>query len=270
VVLVRSQEIDHAGEAGFNFQARQVMDTVIDNLARAIRRLAAAGVEHAVLSADHGHLFFAADRDASMRTEAPGGQTIELHRRCWIGRGGATPPGCVRVSATALGYESDLDFVFPSGSGVFKAGGDLAFHHGGPSLQELVIPVISVRTKGTSPARVSTRAVTADGLPEKITNRIFTVTLSLGDRQMQLDATALLVRPLLVSAGRQVGAVAMVVDAEFDRATGCVLLEPNKPLTVALLLADEKAPSLRLVVQDPGSDAELYRSPSDIPIRLGV
>ena len=34
VVVVRSQEIDHAGEAGFTFQARQVMDNVIDNLAR--------------------------------------------------------------------------------------------------------------------------------------------------------------------------------------------------------------------------------------------
>src|SRR5262249_11711657 len=39
VVVVRSQEIDHAGETGFTFQARQVMDTVIDNLARAIRKL---------------------------------------------------------------------------------------------------------------------------------------------------------------------------------------------------------------------------------------
>ncbi len=48
VVIVRSQEIDHAGERGFTFQARQVMDTVIDNLARAIRKLAAAGVEHCV------------------------------------------------------------------------------------------------------------------------------------------------------------------------------------------------------------------------------
>ena len=49
VVVVRSQEIDHAGEAGFTFQARQVMDNVIDNLARGIRKLAAAGVEHSVV-----------------------------------------------------------------------------------------------------------------------------------------------------------------------------------------------------------------------------
>jgi len=90
------------------------MDTVIDNLARAIRKLAAAGIEHAVLTADHGHLF-ASDRDESMRTDDPRGDTIELHRRCWIGRGGATPPGCIRVAASALGYASDLEFVFPTG-----------------------------------------------------------------------------------------------------------------------------------------------------------
>lgn len=147
VVVVRSQEIDHAGETGFTFQARQVMDTVIDNLARAIRKLAGAGVEHSVVSADHGHLFFASDRDESMRTDSPGGDQVELHRRCWIGRGGATPPGCVRVAASALGYASDLEFVFPTGCGVFRAGGDLAFHHGGPSLQELIIPVLTVRLK---------------------------------------------------------------------------------------------------------------------------
>ena len=158
VVVVRSQEIDHAGEAGFTFQARQVMDTVIDNLARAIRKLAAAGVEHAVVSADHGHLFFASDRDESMRTDAPGGDTVELHRRCWIGRGGTTPPGCVRVAASALGYASDLEFVFPAGCGVFKAGGDLAFHHGGPSLQELVIPVLTVRTKARGSRRTRPQA----------------------------------------------------------------------------------------------------------------
>src|SRR6185437_7402566 len=128
VIIVRSQELDHAGEAGFPVQARQVMDTVIDNLARAIRRLAAAGIEQAVVSADHGHLF-ASDRDESMRIDPPGGATVELHRRCWIGRGGSTPAGCVRVSAAALGYASDLEFVFPKGCGVFRSGGDLAFHH---------------------------------------------------------------------------------------------------------------------------------------------
>lgn len=270
VVVVRSQEIDHAGETGFTFQARQVMDTVIDNLARAIRKLAAAGIERAVVSADHGHLFFANDRDESMRTDAPGGDTVELHRRCWIGRGGATPPGCVRVSASSLGYASDLEFVFPAASGVFKAGGDLAFHHGGPSLQEMVIPVVTVRTKARESARPSADPIEATGLPEAVTNRIFSVTFAYGTKQMLLGATGIQVRPLLMAAGKQVGSVGMAVDAHFDRATGTVELEPNKPVTIAFLLSDESVASLRVVVQDPATDAELYRSPTDIPVRLGM
>jgi hypothetical protein len=270
VVIVRSQEIDHAGETGFTFQARQVMDTVIDNIARAIRKLAAAGIEQAVVSADHGHLFFASDRDESMRTDPPGGDTVELHRRCWIGRGGTTPSGCVRVAGVALGYESNLEFVFPSGSGVFRAGGDLAFHHGGLSLQELIIPVITVRTKVRESARSSDFPIIAAGLPEAVTNRIFSVTLTLGEAQMVLGAPGVVVRPLLMSAGKQVGSVGMAVDAELDRATGCVTLDPSKSTTVAFLLSDESVASLRVVVQDPSTDAELYRSPTDIPVRLGV
>lgn len=270
IVFVRSQEIDHAGEAGFTFQARQVMDTVIDNLARGIRKLTAAGVEHAVVTADHGHLFFANDQDESMRTDAPGGHTVELHRRCWIGRGGTTPPGCVRVAATALGYASDLEFVFPTSSSVFRAGGDLAYHHGGPSLQELVIPVLTVRTKARESVRPSAGPITASTLPAAVTNRIFSVTFTFGEKQLALGAIGLQVRPLLMSAGKQVGAVGMAVDAEFDRSTGCVKLEPNKPFTVAFLLTDESPASVRVVLQDPATDAELYRSPNDIPIRLGV
>jgi hypothetical protein len=270
IVIVRSQEIDHAGETGFTFQARQVMDTVIDNLARALGKLAKVGVEHAVVSADHGHLFFATDRDESMRTDAPGGNTVELHRRCWIGRGGATPTGCVRVSASSLGYASDLEFVFPAATGVFKAGGDLAFHHGGPSLQELVIPVVTVRTKTHDSGRPSVGPIEASGLPEAVTNRIFSVTFTYGAKQMLLSASDIQVRPLLMAAGKQVGAVGMAVDAQFDRATGTVKLEPNKPVTIAFLLSDESAASLCVVVQDPATDAELYRSPIDIPVRLGV
>ena len=270
VVVVRSQEIDHAGEAGFTFQTPQVMDTVIDNIARAIRKLATAGIEYCVVAADHGHLFLPSDRDESMRIDAPGGHTVELHRRCWIGRGGATPAGCVRVPATALGYASDLEFVFPTGPGVFKAGGDLAFHHGGASLQELVIPVLTVRTKAGQSSRADTSSMTVSGSPPAVTNRIFSVTLQLDGQNLALFSNALVVRPLLMTAGKQVGSVGMAIDAELDRSTGCVTLPANTPVTVAFLLNDEMVAALRIVVQDPVTDETLYRSPADIPVQLGI
>lgn len=270
VVLVRSQEIDHAGENGFTYQARQVMDTVIDNLARALGKLARAGIEHAVVSADHGHLFFATDRDESMRTDAPGGDTVELHRRCWLGRGGATSAGCVRVAASQLGYASDLELVFPAATGVFKAGGDLAFHHGGPSLQEMVIPVLTVRTKTQDAAHTSVAPIEVSGVPAAITNRIFTATIVYGAQQMLLGATDIQVRPLLMAEGKLVGTVGMAVGAQLDQTTGTVMLEPNKPATIGFQLSDDNASSVRVVVQDPATDAELYRSPADIPVKLGI
>ena len=266
MLIVRSQELDHEGESGFTYQARQIMDTVIDNLARAVRKLAAVGLAEAVVAADHGHLF-ASEREESMRIDAPGGETIELHRRCWIGRGGRTPAGCVRVAASALGYASDLDFVFPRGCGVFRAGGDLAFHHGAASLQEILIPVLTVRSRGAPAQAPAKELVLVTGVPEKITNRIFSVGIEFRGDLFSGEQTVL---PLLIAEGRQVGRVGMAVDAAHDGVTGTVRLMPGKPATIAFLLDVDRVPTLRIVIQDPRTDAELYRSPADIPVELGT
>lgn len=268
VVVVRSQEIDAAGEGGF-YLARRTMDSVIDDLVRAIKKLAAAGVAHTVISADHGHLFAQGDLDEAHRADAPGGATVDLHRRCWIGRGGMTPPGCIRVAAATLGYDSDLDLVFPPATAVFRAGGDLGYHHGGPTLQELVIPVVTVRLAAQAPAAKG-EAVTVTGAPAAITNRIFSAVIQLGGANLALFASPTVVEPVLFAAGRVVGKAAMAIGAELDTARGTVTLTPGTPVTVGFMLTDDSVGSVRLVVLDPATDAELYRSPQDIPVRLGV
>jgi hypothetical protein len=245
------------------------MDSVIGNLARAIGKLAKMGVERAVVSADHGHLF-ASDRDESMRIDAPGGVTVDLHRRCWIGRGGTTPPGCIRVSAATLGYASDMDLVFPVGCGVFKAGGDLAFHHGGPSLQEMIVPVLTVFTKVAASERPEGSVVSVVDVPAAITNRIFTITLRSSGANLAMFAEQKVLRPMLLAGDKQVGAVCTVVEGTFDAITGNVTVPANGAITVAFLLNDDNIPLLRIAVQDPMTDAELYRSPADIPVRLGI
>jgi len=269
VIIVRSQEIDFVGESGFMF-AHRIMDSVIDNIARAIGKLASAGISHAVVTADHGHLLFPAERDDSMKIDAPGGDTIDLHRRCWIGRGGKTPVGCERVSASALGYDSDLDFVFPTATGVFKAGGDLAYHHGGVSLQELIVPVLSVRTTTSLPMRSSTGPIAVSQIPDAVTNRVFSVTLAYRDNELTFGAEPLKVRPLLITEGKRVGAAGLAVGASFDRSSESVTLEPNKPASVGFILNDDTAASVHIVIQDPATDAELYRSPHPIPVRLSI
>jgi hypothetical protein len=258
--LAGAQEIDLAGETGF---ARYVMETVVSNIARAARKLASAGVASFVVSADHGHQF-ASRKEEDMRIDAPGGDTVELHRRCWIGRGGATPPGTIRVSAAELGYDSDLDFVFPKGLGVFKSGGDLAYHHGGISLQEMVVPVLTFRIPATREPASSGGAVHVDA-PAEVTNRLFTVRLSLS----VLREESLPVRIVLLAGAEQVGEAGMAVDAEFDREAGVVSLRTGIEASVGVMLLRDDCPSVRLVAQDPGTDAVLSES-SEIPVRLSI
>jgi hypothetical protein len=269
VVIVRSQEIDKAGEDGFSLVARRLMDGAIDNLARAIRALAAVGVEHFVISADHGHLFFPTERDESMRLDAPGGQTVELHRRCWIGRGGKTPSGAVRARGTELGYATDLDVVFPAGLGVFRAGGDLAYHHGGPSLQELVVPAITLRMPVRESQKPKGAPVVVTELPNAVTNRIVSATIAMqSGANLELFGGGMTVRPVLMSGTKQVGTVAMTGDpSHLDQSTGCVKLAPGKPVRAAFRLVDDDCSTLRILVQDPVTDEILCQS-ADIPVHL--
>ena len=261
LIVVRSQEIDAFGEGGFSYQARSVMDTAINDLARAVRKLARVGIARAVISSDHGHLFAAEDRDDSMKIESPGGDKVELHRRCWIGRGGSTPSACVRLGARELGNDTDLEFVFPTSCGVFKAGGDLSFHHGGPTLQEMIVPVITVRSTTPAPEDGRAAELAIGDVPTAITNRMFSVKLSYAS----MLGTDTPVMPTLMSNGRQVGWVGMALGADLQP-DGSVALAAGTEATVGFMLDDDSVESVRIVVLDPSTDAELYRSP-EIPVQ---
>lgn len=266
LVVVRSLEIDALGEAGNTLLARQVMDTAINNVARAIKRLAGMGIAKFVIAADHGHLFIH-ERDESQRIEKPGGDQVSLHRRCWAGRGGSTPPSTVRVTSAQLGYDSDLDFVFPTNNSVFKAGGDLSYYHGGLSLQELLIPVLSIRMPAEAKPTESDIVVTLAKTPEKIANRIVTFTINADASLFSQDAFT--VRPVLLSGGQHVGHVGMVLDAEHNPLTHSVKIKPGTSCTVGVRLLREDVSSVEIVVLDPETDRILAKS-NKIPVKLGT
>lgn len=264
LLVVRAQEIDQLGESTNTTLARQVMDTAVSNIARGIRKLALNGVSRFIIVADHGHQF-GRDKDESMRIDPPGGDTIELHRRCWIGRGGVTPAGTVRVTAAELGQESDIDFVFPAGTGVFKAGGDLGYHHGGLSLQELVVPVVVLELATGTPAPAAALTATVLDVPIKITNRAFRVTLILAAEGLFEDRTVS-VRLSLVHKGLQVGEVGQAIDAQFDPASKTVKVEIGRPATILMLLQRDDVKQARLVIGDALSRAVLYQSETDLQV----
>ena len=266
LVVVRSQEIDALGESVDELTARAAMEGVIGNVARAIRKLASAGIEHFVVTADHGHQFSIRKHD-DMKTDNPGGNTVDIHRRCWIGHGGTTPPGTVRVSGADLGYDTNLDFVFPTGLGVFKAGGGLSFHHGSVSLQELVIPVVSLRIPLRDSKMPTGKVAQLRGVPDKITNRTFGVRVLVVGDLFTNEPVAL--RVVLVSGNEQVGQAGIAIGGDLDRSSGILHVSPNSDANVGMMLTRDDCTSVRVVVLDPATDAVLDQS-DELPVKLGI
>lgn len=264
LVVVRSQEIDSLGESHEDWLARQVMDTCIGNVARAIRKLARAGIEHFVVTADHGHQF-ALKKGEDMQTDNPGGDTVGVHRRCWIGRGGMTPPGAVRFTGAELGYDTDLDFIFPTGLAVLSTQGGLSYHHGGISLQELLAPVVTLRFPPVAETQPGIKVLLAD-VPSVLTNRTFGIKVSVDPDLFTKDPIDL--RIILLADGEQVGQAGMAIGGAFDRATGCVAVTPDHEASVGMLLMRD-CTSFRIVIQNPRTDAVLAQS-DEIPVNLGI
>jgi hypothetical protein len=170
----------------------------------------------------------------------------------------------VSVKAPELGYDSNLEFIFPDGLGVFQSGGSLAYHHGGCTLQEMVIPVISFRMK-PSGAEARAGQVSFSEHPEAITNRTFGVRLDAEAHLLNRDPLEL--RVLLISGGEEVGHAGMAIGAEFNRDAGVLTLLPGKSASIAMVLTRDDAPTLRVVVQDVGTGSVLTET-KPIPVSL--
>jgi hypothetical protein len=262
LLVVRSQDIDSLGEK-HEMLARQLMDTVIGNIARAVRRLATTGYERFVITADHGYQFSSRKED-DMKLEAPTGNTLELHRRCWIGKGPNLSVGSVRILGADLGYDSPLEFVFPQGLGVFKAGGGLSYHHGGFSLQELVIPVLSFRMPQSGAKRRSSETsmrVLTDF--QAITNRTFVIIVEADTNMLSTESIRL--RVILVAKGEEVGYAGMAHGASFENKV--LSIKPGERASVVMVLTKEGVNNLSIVAQDAGSPA-VYAEVKNIPVKL--
>ena len=147
LVLITSQEIDALCEGDNIPLARRTMDSILHELGRACQVLAELGVQTIILTADHGYLF-GDELSLDMKIDAPGGDTIDLHRRVWIGHGGAAHPAYLRANLSDFGLGGELEMATPWSFAAFKVkGGANAYFHGGLSPQELIIPVLSLTSR---------------------------------------------------------------------------------------------------------------------------
>ena len=142
LIVVHSEGIDKAGEKGVGLA---VFDRELQNLRAGWRLLYEAGVRQFVFTADHGFLL----HDETTRAALPHGKQTDPQRRHVITEQRRDQRGEVTVASTDLGYEGQPFFItFPETTAPFDRG-DRAkdFVHGGNSLQERVIPVVTVKQR---------------------------------------------------------------------------------------------------------------------------
>jgi hypothetical protein len=140
LVVVHSRAIDDAGEAGLGVEH---FDRELQRLVTACRNLQNAGIRQLVLTADHGFLL----QDETARVHRYG-RSIDPSRRHVWSADVHDQTGLVTVPLAALRYTgADGCLLMPEDTGVFETGpGNRgSFVHGGGSLQERVIPVVTVQ-----------------------------------------------------------------------------------------------------------------------------
>ncbi len=150
ILVTATEDIDGLCENNPSL-ARRLLDHVFDQLRRGLKALFNQGVRTVVITADHGYLF-GEELTAGQSIDTPGGKTVALKRRVWVGKGGAKSESYLRRPLSAFGITSSLALATPWNLSCFKArGGATEYFHGGLSLPEIVIPVLTVQS-GVVPA----------------------------------------------------------------------------------------------------------------------
>ena len=266
LILVTSQEIDELCERDNITQARRQMDGVLNDLRRGIRVLLDLGLQRIVLTADHGHLF-GEELSEDMKVDAPGGETVDLHRRVWVGHGGTADDAFLRAPLSAFEMQGEFDLATPWTFACFKCkGGARAYFHGGLSPQELLVPVMiltpSARSSMGPPTWFMWKLIPGS---HKLSTRFFSVQIT-GVNTGLFDIAPPKVRVEL-RAKRKTISRAVSASYGFEEATGDVALRNDEadtkkiaPNTVTLMVIGEPdQKSVGLYLLDAATGAELSR-----------
>ena len=162
LVVIHSTEIDDAGEKGLGYA---VFERALQNLRAAWKLLRDAGVRRFVFTSDHGFALL----DDQTRRLVTHGRKNDPKRRYVIYPEAIRPDGQVCVALESLAYDGvQGHLVMPADTAMFDVGRTRqTFVHGGNSLQERVIPVLTVQHRtsaGGGTIRYSLQAEAKEGL----------------------------------------------------------------------------------------------------------
>lgn len=180
VIYIYHNRIDHTGDKMHSEgQAFEAAEKTLSDLMKIIKKLAAANANNILITADHGFIYQnrAIEESDFSSAEPKGKEILYRDRRFILGKGLVDSPSLHKFSSEALGLIGDVEVQIPKSINRLRlSGSGSRFVHGGASLQEVVVPVVSINKKRQS----DTTAVEVDilrGSNSLITTEELTVSL---------------------------------------------------------------------------------------------
>lgn len=140
-ILIFSNEIDEAGH--IEDSSIQMFPGLLNKINSAIKKLVQIDIEKIVVVADHGFIL-TSGLEEWMKVDIPKDMDNIVKKRRYTITRNRVEGNYITKSAYSVNYNGDLYFNFPRGINVFPVSGGIKFHHGGISLQELLVPVIVI------------------------------------------------------------------------------------------------------------------------------
>jgi hypothetical protein len=146
LLVLRSSEMDNDFENNPE-NAPGLVRKTLQRIRSAIHKLAGLGFQEALILTDHG-FFLNTALEAGDVCARPPGNWVSVHDRMLLGDGGIAGPDPANLvlPAETLGMRGDFHQAsVPRALVAYRAG--LTYFHGGLSLQEALVPVITVRLR---------------------------------------------------------------------------------------------------------------------------
>jgi uncharacterized protein (TIGR02687 family) len=201
IFYVYHDRIDAAGDkASTERTVFEAADETLRELLLLVKKWTNANATNILLTADHGFLY----QDIPLETsyyvsESPQGDEVtRVNRRYVLGRKLKPSPSFMTFTSARAGLAGDIDIQIPKSiHRIPLPGAGTRYVHGGASLQEIVVPVMTVNKKRKSDIRL----VNVDLMPE--TDKITTGQLAV--RLLQREPVTDKIQPRRVRLGLHVG-----------------------------------------------------------------
>jgi hypothetical protein len=257
LLVVRTRDIDSIAHDSPH-QVLDIIPALVRLIIRGVVKVGELGFDHAVIATDHGFILFH-DQAAGDVCPKPPGNWVVQKSRCLLGEGEAESHNLV-LKASEFGIPGKVrNYAVPKSLIPYSRG--QIYYHEGLSLQECVLPCLTVKLESASDAkkRSSPPRLTLtyrQGKIDKITSRRPVLDLAWPDAELFSEESE---REVAVEAVDNKGNIVGLAGTgqAVNPATGCVRIRPGSAVSVGLRMEEDFAGSFKVRVLDPSSNATL-------------